>query len=59
MNEDITGYDGEKIGEVVDYHDDSGSYLGTAFVEKKGCLEILALLPFMGVMYYVYQIISG
>ncbi len=24
---------------------------------EKGCLEVLALLPFMGVMYYVYQII--
>ena len=27
--------------------------------ESKGCLEMLALLPFMGVIYYVYQIISN
>lgn len=49
MPEDITGYGGEKIGEVVDYHDDPGKYLGTAFVgtEEKGCLELILwlLLP--------------
>lgn len=58
---DVTGYDGEKIGEMIDYHDGSGEYLGTGFVEEveeKGCLEALALLPFMGVIYYVY-LLSG
>lgn len=59
--DDITGYDGEKIGEIRDYHNESGKYLGTTFIgaEGKGCLEALILLPFMGVMYYVYQIIFG
>lgn len=104
---DVTGCDGEKIGEMKDYHDSSGKYLGTGFIEEKGCLEAvlwfflpitlllmseqqpvrkvtttyinyegrrvstqrleeskgcleaLILLPFMGVVYYVYQILSG
>ena len=59
MGDDVTGYDGEKIGEMRDYHDGSGKYLGTAFAEGKGCLEVLAPLPFMGVIYYVYQILSN
>ena len=51
MSEDITGYDGEVIGEIVDYHDDSGNYSGTAFIraKAKGCLEMLLIfwLPAM------------
>lgn len=43
MSDDVTGYDGEKLGEMRDYHDDSGSYLGTGFSEAKGCLEVVVL----------------
>ena len=43
MGEEITGYDGEVIAEIVDYHNSSGKYLGTAF-EEKGCLELLLML---------------
>ena len=107
MGDDVTGYVGEKIGEMRDYHDGSGKYLGTGFTEEKGCLEVmlwlflpitllllqieqparkvtteyapdytdrriatrteetkgclemLALLPFMGVMIYYVQILFG
>ena len=59
MGDDVTGYNGEKLGEMKDYHDKSGKYLGTGFDEEKGCLEALVLLPFMGVIYYIYQIISS
>ena len=44
MGDDVTGYDGEKIGEMKDYHGSSGKYLGTGFVEEKGCLELLLIL---------------
>ena len=27
--------------------------------EGKGCLELLALLPFTGMIYYIYQILSS
>lgn len=39
--DDVTGYNGEKLGEMIDYHDSSGNYLGTAFAEEKGCLEVV------------------
>ena len=32
---------------------------GGTWTEEKGCLEVLVLLPLIGVMYYVYQILSG
>ena len=41
---DVTGYDGEKLGTLRDYYDDSSNYLGTAFVEEKGCLEMLLII---------------
>lgn len=27
--------------------------------EERGCLELLVLLPFLGMVYYIYQIISS
>ena len=44
MGDDVTGYDGEKIEAMRDYHDGSGKYLGTGFVEEKGCLELLLII---------------
>ena len=44
MGDDVTGYNGEKLGEMKDHHDGSGKYLGTAFVEEKGCLEMLLII---------------
>lgn len=44
MGEKVTGYDGETIGEFVDYHSADGKYLGTAFVEERGCLNLLFVL---------------
>ena len=32
---------------------------GSWHEDKKGCLELMVLLPFLGVIYYVYQILSG
>lgn len=41
---------------VTDY---TGGQVATHAEETKGCLEALALLPFMGVIYYVYQILQS
>ena len=62
MDEKVTGYDGEKLGSMVDHHDKSGKYLGTsleAAKEEKGCLEQLVLVPFLGVLWYLYRVLSG
>lgn len=55
MGEKVTGYNGEVLAEVVDYHSSSGEYLGTAFAEERGCWKSLIFLPFLAVIYCVYQ----
>ena len=45
---EYTDYKGERI--TIDWGKPAS---------EEGCLELLILLPLIGVMYYVYQILSG
>jgi len=58
LGEKITGYDREVIAEIVDYHDGSGKYLGTAFKEEKGCLELLLML-WLPIAITIMEVIRG
>ena len=58
MGEKVTGYDGEVIAEIVDYHNSSGKYLGTAFKEEKGCLELLLML-WLPIIITILKVVHG
>ena len=49
----------DNVKEYINYKGDTIKVDWGKVEESKGCLEMLALLPFMGVIYYVYQILSG